>query len=44
MAQLNERVAIITGAAGGIGSATAVRFAEEGARLVLADVTRIALT
>lgn len=38
MGQLDERVAIITGAAGGIGSATALRFAEEGARLVLADV------
>jgi 3-oxoacyl-[acyl-carrier protein] reductase len=31
------RVVVITGAAGGIGTATARRFAEEGARLVLAD-------
>ena len=35
--RLNGRVAIITGAAGGIGRAVARRFAEEGARLCLAD-------
>jgi NAD(P)-dependent dehydrogenase (short-subunit alcohol dehydrogenase family) len=32
------KVAIVTGAAGGIGLATAMRFASEGARVVLADV------
>jgi NAD(P)-dependent dehydrogenase (short-subunit alcohol dehydrogenase family) len=38
MSGLQDRVALITGAASGIGRATAVVFAEEGARLVLADV------
>jgi NAD(P)-dependent dehydrogenase (short-subunit alcohol dehydrogenase family) len=36
--RLRNKVAIITGAASGIGSATAVLFANQGARLVLADV------
>jgi 3alpha(or 20beta)-hydroxysteroid dehydrogenase len=36
-ARLKEKVAIITGAGGGIGSATARAFAEEGARLLLTD-------
>ncbi|MFI6315590.1 SDR family NAD(P)-dependent oxidoreductase [Nocardia fusca] len=38
MGKLNGRVAIVTGAAGGIGSAAAIRFAEEGAQLVLTDI------
>lgn len=37
MQRLINRVAIITGAAGGLGRATARRFAQEGASLVLAD-------
>jgi NAD(P)-dependent dehydrogenase (short-subunit alcohol dehydrogenase family) len=38
MARLEDRVAIITGAASGIGEGMAIRFAEEGAHVVLADV------
>jgi 3-oxoacyl-[acyl-carrier protein] reductase len=38
-----EQVAIVTGAAGGIGTATARRLAEEGARVVLADRDRDAV-
>jgi NAD(P)-dependent dehydrogenase (short-subunit alcohol dehydrogenase family) len=37
---LEGRVAVVTGAASGIGLATAHRFAVEGARLVLVDVNR----
>ena len=36
--ELAGRVAIITGAAGGIGRATAELFVEQGARVVLADI------
>ncbi|MGQ4807263.1 Glucose 1-dehydrogenase [Candidatus Entotheonellaceae bacterium PAL068K] len=36
--RLHDRVAVITGAASGIGQATAVRFAEAGAHVVIADL------
>jgi NAD(P)-dependent dehydrogenase (short-subunit alcohol dehydrogenase family) len=39
MGQLEGKVAIITGAGSGIGRASAIRFAAEGARLVLGDKT-----
>src|SRR5271156_3868538 len=38
MRRLEDRVAIVTGGAGGIGSATAHRLASEGARVVVADI------
>lgn len=40
--ELSGRVALITGAAGGIGRAIAARFAEEGAHVVLADLDGVA--
>jgi NAD(P)-dependent dehydrogenase (short-subunit alcohol dehydrogenase family) len=38
MGQLNELVAVVTGAASGIGRATALLFASEGASVIVADV------
>lgn len=37
--RLEEKVAVVTGAGSGIGRASARRFAEEGARVVLADIS-----
>jgi NAD(P)-dependent dehydrogenase (short-subunit alcohol dehydrogenase family) len=36
--RFDGKVVVVTGAAGGIGRATAIRFAREGARLVLVDL------
>ncbi len=38
MSRLENKVAVITGAASGIGRATAIRFAKEGAAVVVADL------
>src|SRR5205085_11964250 len=43
MTRLAQRVAVLTGAATGIGRALASRLAEEGAALCLADINRDAL-
>ncbi len=43
MEQFEGRVAVVTGAASGIGLATATRFAQRGMRLVLADIETDAL-
>ncbi len=40
MGKLDKKVAVITGAASGIGRATAIRFAGEGASIVIADLNR----
>ncbi|MVU83492.1 SDR family oxidoreductase [Nocardia sp. ET3-3] len=41
MSRLADRVAVVTGAASGIGAATAVRLAAEGALVVIADVDEV---
>src|SRR5256885_16040381 len=41
--RLTDRVAIITGGAGGIGAATGLLFCEEGARVALVDSDRAAM-
>jgi NAD(P)-dependent dehydrogenase (short-subunit alcohol dehydrogenase family) len=43
MQDFDSKVAVVTGAASGIGLATATRFAEEGMKVVLADIQQDAL-
>jgi nucleoside-diphosphate-sugar epimerase len=38
MSRLQERIAVVTGAASGLGLATSKRFAAEGATVVMVDV------
>lgn len=43
MKRLNEKTAIITGAASGMGKVIALKFAKEGANVVLADLDEAAI-
>ena len=36
--RIQDKIAIITGAGSGIGEATAIKFAQEGAKVVIAEI------
>lgn len=42
MTQFNHKTVLVTGAGGGIGSATAQRFAQMGATVIVADIINTA--
>ena len=42
MGGLDSKVALITGAASGLGKATATRFSEEGAKIIVANIDKAA--
>ena len=41
--RLKDKVAVVTGGASGLGYATALRFMEEGAKLIITDINKDAL-
>ena len=41
--RLQDKVTVVTGAGNGIGRATALRFAQEGSSVIVADIQKIRL-
>ena len=42
--RLGSKIALVTGAGGGLGGATAIRFATEGAKVVCSDIDPVSYT